>query len=415
MGLFGGLGTGNLGNDASLEAILRYLRTDHPEAVLDAMCGGPEIVYDRYGVPGIPSQWYQRYDHRASGVAAIALKALGKGVDAFRIASWVRRHDVVIVPGMGVLETSLPVRPWQSPYAIFCLCAAGRVFRTKVALVSVGSSFMNKRLTGWLFTSAARLAFYRSYRDAMSHDALRQQGLDTTRDQVYPDLVFSIPVPPCEPGDAQTVGIGVMDYYGTNDDDRRHASEIHDSYVEKMKFFARWLVDNGHKIRLFVGDANGSDDTVVQEILADLQATRPDLDPTWVVAEPVSTFAELVRAMAPAGIVVATRYHNLICALMLSRPTISIGYAAKNNALMDDMGLPEYCQSVNSLDTGLLIEQFTRLESDATRLRQTISEHNAAYERLLERQFKELSAALFPAAEPAYTAADRNLTRRGAR
>jgi polysaccharide pyruvyl transferase WcaK-like protein len=207
----------------------------------------------------------------------------------------------------------------------------------------------------------------------------------------------------------------VMDYYGTNDDDRRRADEIHDSYVAKMKLFVRWLVDNGRKIRLFVGDANGSDDTVIQEILADLRENRPDLDPAWVIAEPVATFAELMQAMAPAATVVATRYHNVICALMLSKPTISIGYAAKNKALMDDMGLPEYCQSVNSLDISVLMEQFTRLESQATRLRQTISEHHAAYERLLERQFAELSAALFPAAGPAHTAAERDLTRRGAR
>ena len=109
--------------------------------------------------------WYQKYEQRASGVTAIALKVLAKGVDAFRTASWVRRHDVVIVPGMGVLEATLPLRPWQTPYAMFLLCASGRIFGTKVALVSVGANVMNQRLTRWLFSLAARLAFYRSYRD----------------------------------------------------------------------------------------------------------------------------------------------------------------------------------------------------------------------------------------------------------
>ena len=41
VGIFGLLGTGSIGNDASMEALLRYLRTDHPGAMVDAMCSGP--------------------------------------------------------------------------------------------------------------------------------------------------------------------------------------------------------------------------------------------------------------------------------------------------------------------------------------------------------------------------------------
>ena len=396
VGLFGLLGSGNIGNDASMESMLRYLRADHPDAILDAMCKGPDRVRERYGVAAIPMNWYQKYERQASGVTAIALKALGRGVDAFRTARWVRRHDVVIVPGMGVLETSLPLRPWGMPYALFLLCASGRLFGTKVALVSVGATAINQRLTRWLFNSAARLAFYRSYRDVGSRDVMRQRGLDVSQDPVYPDLAFGIPAPPDDPGDPQTVGVGVMDYHGTNDD-RGHADEIYASYVETMKFFVRWLVDSGRKIQLFVGDTNNSDEGVVQEILADLRAHRPDLDPACIVAEPVSSFADLTLAMAPAGTVVATRFHNVICALRLAKPTISLGYAPKFTALMADMGLSEFCQSTNSLDAGRLIEQFTELEKRRAELRQTIMDRNMANERLLDDQFAKLSAMLFSA------------------
>jgi polysaccharide pyruvyl transferase WcaK-like protein len=398
VGLFGGLGTGNIGNDASLEAVLGYLRTAHPEALLDVMCGGPQVVRDRYGLAASPAQWHQGHGKRASGAVAIALKVLGKGIDAFRTASWVRRHDVVIVPGMGVLEPGILMRPWQFPYDIFVLCASGRIFGTKVALVSVGADVIDQRLTRWLLVSAASLAFYRSYRDTLSRDALRSQGLDTTRDHVYSDVAFGLPTPSRGPGDPQTVGIGVMDCYGSSADDPSRADEIRACYVEKMKLFVRWLVDSGRKVRLFIGDANGSDDTVVQEILVDLRAYRPDLDSAWVVSEPVSTFAELMRAMEPAGVVVATRYHNVICSLMLAKPTISIGYAAKNTVLMADMGLAEYCQLVSSLDVDQLIEQFTDVEKRAALLRATIAQHSDANQRLIERQFAELSAALFRSA-----------------
>jgi polysaccharide pyruvyl transferase WcaK-like protein len=412
VGLFGNLGSGNIGNNAAMEAMLRYLRADHPDAILDAMCAGPEQLRDGYGIEAIPLLWYRKYEQQASGVTLLALKVLTKSVDAFRTASWVRRHDVVIVPGAGVLETSMPLRPWGIPYAMFLLCASGKLCGTKVALVSVGANVISQRLTGWLSTSAARLAFYRSYRDTFSRDAMRQRGIDTTQDHVYRDLVFGVPAPPYDPGDAQTVGVGVMDYYGTNDE-RKQADKLHASYMAAMKRFVRWLVDSGRRVRLFVGDTNGSDDSVVQEILADLRESRPDLDPTWVVAEPVSSFGDLMRAMAPAGTIVATRYHNLVCALKLSKPTISIDYSPKNTALMADMGLSEFCHSANTLDVGRLIEQFTELESRSAQLRQTLKERNSANAQLLDLQFAELSAVLFPATEPALTAAEHKPPRGG--
>jgi polysaccharide pyruvyl transferase WcaK-like protein len=405
VGLFGLLGMGNIGNDASLESMVRYLRADHPEAILDAMCTGPERLESHYGIDAIPLAWYQRYEQHVSGMPAIALKALGKGLDAFRTAAWVRRHDVVIVPGMGVLEATVPMRAYWTPYAMFLVCASGRIFGTKVALVSVGANVISERLTKWLFTSAARLAFYRSYRDPLSRDAVQQAGVDTTHDHVYPDLAFALPAPPDRsgPGATPTVGVGVMAYYGANCD-RGHADELHASYVEKMKCFVRWLVDSGHKVRLFGGDK--TDNCVVQEILADVRTYRPDLEPAWVAAEIFTSFEQLARAMAPIDTIVAMRYHNVLGALKASKPTLSIGYATKHDVLMADMGLSEFCQSARSLDVGRLIEQFKELESRSGQLTQTMAERNAEKARRLDYQFAELSKLLFPASELMRTAAE---------
>ena len=229
---------------------------------------------------------------------------------------------------------------------------------------------------------------------------MRRQGLDTSGDNVYPDLAFGLPAPPAGPGDERTVGIGLMDYCGTNEDHGR-ADEIHAAYVEKMKSFTRWLVDNGRRVRLFVGDTNNADEHVVQEILADLRAYRPDLDPAWVVAEPVMTFADLMRAMEPAG---TGRRHSLPQRDMRAHAGQAhdlLGYGEKNAVLMAGTGLADYCQSVDSLDVERLIEQFTDLESHAAQLRQTVAEGNPAKAPLVERQLAELSAVLFQAPAPA--------------
>lgn len=396
VGLFGLLGQGNLGNDGSLDAVLAYLRTAHPDATLDLMCGGPDELAARYGIPAIRVRRRNSAQERATGRTALVRTgveaALGLVIDGFRTASWVRRHDAVIVPGMGVLEASLPLRAWHTPYSMFMLCASGRLFGTKVALVSVGADFIDQRVMRWLVTTAARLAHYRSYRDALSRDAMRRMGFNASDDAVYPDLAFSLPTPPGDPSIPGAVGVGVMDFSGGNQD-RRQAGEIRTAYVEKMKLFVRWLADNGRPVRLFATDVH--DEPVVYEIVRELRARRPELDSSQIIAEPTSSLDELMRKMAAVDTVVASRYHNVLCSLKLAKPTLSIGYAAKFGALMTDMGLADFCQSTRTLDVDRLIEQFTAVESRSAELRQRLDERNRMNTKLLDRQFAVLSAALF--------------------
>jgi polysaccharide pyruvyl transferase WcaK-like protein len=394
VGLFGILGDGNIGNDASMEAVLGYLAREHPDSVLDAMTTGADRLSNVYGIDAVPLSGRHSERQTTWRPLALAVNLVGLVGQAVRTAAWVRRHDVIIVPGMGVLEASLPLRPWETPYALFLLCASGRLFGTKVALVSVGADPIKKRATRWLLNGAARSAFYRSYRDEGSRAAMQQRGLDTTRDAVYPDLVFGLePTSSREPGDPASVGLGVMAYYGSNDDDRADAEAIHAAYLAKMKRFVRWLVDDGRRVRLIIGDR--CDAPVAQALLADVERYRPDLDPGVVVIESVSSFDDVVRALQPVGVVVASRFHNIICALKLAKPTISIEYAPKNSELMSEMGLSNYCHSAGTLAVDQLIAQISEVDGQADRLRPQIAQARDLKVKLLDEQFTQLSSVLF--------------------
>ncbi|MCX5600035.1 polysaccharide pyruvyl transferase family protein [Streptomyces phaeochromogenes] len=394
VGVFGLLGSGNLGNDGSLEAVLGYLRAEHPGAVVDALCGGPEVVTARYGIPATRLHWYRGEYRTASRASAIVGKGLGKLVDAVRTAAWVRRHDVVIVPGMGVLEATLPLRPWGFPYSLFLLCASGRLFGTRVALVGVGAAPIGNRPTRALVRWSARLAGYRSYRDALSRDAMRAMGVDTARDKVYPDLAFALPTPPASApsGSPGPVCVGVMDFHGGNDD-RARAEEIHRRYLDGTTRFVRALVEDGRPVRLLTGDE--CDRPVVAAIL-------DAVDSPLVTAAEAASLADLMKETAAADTVVATRYHNLVCALKVGTPTLALSYAAKSDALMDRMGLAAYCHPAREVDAGQLLEQFRALEKRSAELRRTLTERNLTAARQLEDQFTALTAALFPAADHAH-------------
>ena len=395
IGLFGYLGSGNIGNDASMESALGYLRSAHPDAIIDAMCTGPDRLRRQYGLDAIPLFWYLKHERRFFGAAVAPIKGLGKVIDIVRIARWVRCHDVVIVPGMGVLETTLPLRALGAPFAMFLLCLSGRLYRTKVALISVGANVIKQPLIRWLCRSSARLACYVSYRDTGSLRAMPRRGACLTRPRVCPDLAFGIPARSQDPGDRMVVGVGVMDFHGTNDN-RGQAKQIHASYVAAVTAFIVWLTDTGRQVRLFVGDTKGCDDRVVDEVLTRVRRSRPGLDGDRVTSASSSSFSDLMDAMKPAGTIVATRYHNVICALRLAKPTISLGYAAKHEALMSEMGLAAYCQDARSLDVDRLIGQFADIQSRSAQLRPGIAERNDALAREVAEQFRYLSALLIP-------------------
>jgi polysaccharide pyruvyl transferase WcaK-like protein len=394
------MGQGNLGNDGSMEALLTYLRTQQPDAALDALCSGPDLIGAQYDLPTADLHWHHPERERKPGVAELARRATGTGlgmaIDTVRLVRWVRRHDAVIVPGMGVLETTVPMRAWKSPYSMFLLSASGALFGTKVALVSIGANVIDERVIRFLITGAAKLAYYRSYRDPLSRDAMQHMGVDVSGDAVYPDVVFSLSAPPTARATPKSVGIGVMDYCGQNVD-RRQADDIRSSYIAKITEFALWLVDKGRPIRLITSDPV-ADDRIIRAVRESLEAQRPGLSPSQVIAEPITCIGDLMRQTALVDTVVATRYHTIVCALKLAKPTLSIGYAEKCEVLMADMGLSGFCQSAKSFDVDLLKNQFEEQDGRAGELRAMLAEKSAERRAKLEAQFARLTASLFPAA-----------------
>ena len=67
--------------------------------------------------------------------------------------------------------------------------------------------------------------------------------------------------------------------------------------------------------------------------------------------------------------VVATRFHNVLLALLLNKPVIAISFHHKCASLMKEMGLSEYCHDINHMNADRLIEQFQDVERNADKLK----------------------------------------------
>jgi len=400
VGFFGLLAQGNLGNDGSLEAMLAFVRDRHPAADIDVLCPRPEEITRRYGLRATRLHWNRREYETARGVGAIARKIFGKLADPVRVAAWVRDHDIVFVPGMGVLESVPPLRPWGFPYSLFLVSVAGRLQRTWVGMISVGADRSVSPMTRWVVGKAATMAAYRSFRDAPARDALQSMGVDTSRDSVYADLVFALPNP--EPPQAPTgvVGLGVMDYHGGYAD-RGRTDEVHAAYIATITRFADWLLDEGWRVRVLIGDQG--DVPAARAVVDAVRANRPDVAETAITAAAPADLAGVQQEIAQVDIVVATRFHNIICALKQAKPTISLAYAAKNDVLMRAFGLGDYCQPLGSLDIERLIEQFRLLQRSQDELVGKMQAQAAANADRLDEQFDILADTLFHSRLPTVT------------
>ena len=394
VGLYGSLGGGNSGNEASMVSMLTYLREHHPAADVDAMCGEYEYIRDKYGLATVPLMIYEKYKSPGSKLRGIAIKVCGKLLDPARVYLWVGRHDVILVPGVGILETTLPVHAYGFPLAMTMLAVAAKIRRVPVALISVGADHIGARVTRFLSNTTAKLVAYRSYRDQYSMRVMQQRGVPVSGDRVFPDLVFAMPTPPSDPGDSRLVGVGVMKYHGGNDD-RDRAAEIFAEYVEKMTSLVQWLLDNGYDVRLFGGDAK-YDFEVADEIVARIEQHRGAPCPAdRISVQRFSTYSELLEKINPCGIVFATRYHNVVGSLMLCKPTIAIGYSRKFGALMDFMGMQDFTEYVKGLDVERLILKFKEAENRSAEVRSELARRNDANSELLAEQFTLLAARFF--------------------
>jgi polysaccharide pyruvyl transferase WcaK-like protein len=399
IGLLGLFGSGNSGNDGSLEAMILYLRQVRPDAELVCFCacspGADDVVARAFQLPATPFAFAKPGAGLLRILDRLSLKAPRQLASFARAIIHAGRVDLLIIPGTGILD-DFQEGPLGMPLVLFGWCLAARLRGTKLAFVSIGAGPIQHPISRWLMKSAVSLANYRSYRDIVSKTFLESIGFDTGKDAVYPDLAFRLPSPlssdrkSVEDGPLR-VGVGVMDYHGWRNRDARGPA-IYAAYAEKIAEFVLWLLDQGHVVRILTGQV--SDQHAVDDLLTRVLAARPALPPQRLLSDLSSSLHDLMRQIDQTDVVVATRFHNVVCALKLGKPTVSIGYAEKNDVLMAEMGVDRFCQHIEHLDLGLLIDQFTQLVAGRAHYAATIRQVNAVYRERLCRQDAVLTSHL---------------------
>lgn len=403
IGFFGLFGQQNWGNECTLQAILPNARKHLPDAEIICICTGPEETSARYGIAAYPMQ--AAHGKAGWGRNNLFMRWIGKiffripmelmhWVTAFKTLKGTR---LLIAPGTGLL-TDFDGNIFGRPYDIFKWSVVAKLCRCKLLFVSIGAGPIRSPLGRWFITSALSMADYRSYRNSYSRKYLESIGFERKKDPVFPDLAFSLPgtmMPESGNRDRQrpVIGVGVADeivgakaYYNGNDLLEQRIEAIYRDYMQKTCSFVAWLRDNEYTVRILVGDAL-HDGKAKEELTNRLKTRGYDLEDGNILDDQITSVEQLLTQLATTDAVVSPRFHNIILALMLNKPVISLSYHEKFVSLMAELGLEEYCQHTDDLDTDRLIELFAKLMTDADTIKNHIKQKVEEYRLALERQY----------------------------
>jgi polysaccharide pyruvyl transferase WcaK-like protein len=396
--LYGNFGTGNLGNECTLQAVVERVLRRWPDAQLLCFCSIPQDVRTRHNIEAFPSEAVdkiapersssRRRRSRLARIFRIVFRRI-----PLELVHWakslraVSRTDMLIVAGTGIVSDYL-TGPLGWPYDIFKLSTLAALCRVKLVFLGIGVGPIHQPLSRWFLKRSLALAHHCSYRDEASKQYMQKIGFNTDRELVCPDVVFGLSpgnlVSDVQDGQRRIVGLGIKDY-GSKD------PKAFREYLDTMTAFVSWLQGQGYGVRLLIGDIQ-YDTWVREEFVHLLKSRNIPTDAPQLIVEPALTVKELLRQVGETEAVISARYHNLVMALIQNKPIIALSDHAKLDSLATDFGLAQYLLPLGNLSPDVLIGRFKQLETDAARLRRYIAAEVDKYRQALDALYAPLFA-----------------------
>ena len=389
IGFWGNFGSGNWGNECTLQAIVHNVRKRLPAAEMICICTDPVSTSERHGLSSLAIRKRRQNGAGSGGIVGFVGRSGAELREWSTTFGLVGDIDTLVMTGTGML-TDTGEGPFGLPYDMFIWSTAAKARGGRVLVTNVGVEAIVHPLTKFFIGAAMRMADYRSYRDGQSREVLRRAGFFDASDFVYPDLAFSLPEAtvlrkPLPARPRTTIAVGVYDFRGRGQASAADLAAYRD-YVAKLGRFVLWLLQQGFAVRIIIGDLT-YDKPVLHDLRRYLEKNGIAKYREQVQDSPAQSVEDVMDQIAAVDTVVASRFHNVLLGLLLGKPVVSISYNEKNDALMTSMGLGAYCQVIERFTVDHLIEQFGALQAKADDHRKSIAAHAKSYRASLEHQY----------------------------
>lgn len=420
--VLGHVGHGNLGDEALVAATVAGLRARAPNLEIVGLVLHPDDGRIRHGIATFPlrrplpapvpgtggevgatSAPRERTDPLRRVLARVpflyrvarVLARLARGARAtasecaFLVASFRRLRGVrlLVVAGSQQLN-DVWGGPWGFPYTLWKWTVLARLRGARVALLGVGVGPLETRWGRRLIAGTVRRAAVRSYRDRGSRDLAATVARRPPTDPIVPDLAFGL-APPARadrPPGPLRVALNPMPYghggYWYRGDERAYAG-----YIEAMAALADGVVARGHALRLYPTQL-----TVDPLAIADVRARMRS--PTGVEVAEVRGVGDVLAVVASADVVIATRYHGIVLALLAGTPVLGIAYHPKSRELLASLGLEAWVVDADAADGPRLARTFDALVARRHEVAATLAERVPALRGQLDEEWRRVLGLL---------------------
>ena len=422
IGLLDHVGGGNLGDDATLDAVAGNIKRRWPNAEIVAFSMNPDDTETRHGIMSHPIRrkgWSIGY--KPAGTDATlkeTVKALTRKYRAvfyllratnavvIRLPSEVfcelsflvssRRNikslDLLIISGGGQLTER--DGPWGFPYTIFKWVVLARSAGVRCMFLNLGAGPLTHPLSKFFVTRALLAADYVSFRDDKSRALVHEIGF-TGESRVCPDSVYGLEGAttngsPLERRAQPIVGFAPMPYPGPRDEYLAEKDHIvYDEFIRELAIFASWLVGQSYALTFFGTDI-GVDPLAIEDLQMVLLSHHGIASSQYSVNHSVKSAHDLLATMSGMDYVVTCRFHGVVFAHLLNKPVLAIAHHPKVMDLMTDLELSSYCVDIRNFDLKLLAERFASMVNDAEEIKSRMAASLARNRQRLKSQFDEL-------------------------
>jgi polysaccharide pyruvyl transferase WcaK-like protein len=413
-------GGGNLGDDASLNAVVDNIKRRWPNAEIVAFSMNPEDTKTRHGIMSylvrrngwsigrepvrgdttlkeIVKELTREY--RAVFYLLKATNAVVRlprevfGELSFLVSSrrTIKSFDLLVISGGGQLTEK--DGPWGFPYTIFKWVVLARSAGVTCMFLNVGAGPLTLPLSKFFVRRALAAADYVSFRDDKSRALARKIGF-TGESRVCPDNVYGLEVATTrnslERRPRPLVGFAPMPFPDPDPRGRAENDQIfYDEFIRKLALFASWLIDQSYAITFFGTDI-GVDPLAVEDLQMALLSRHGIASSQYSVRDSIKSTHNLLATMSEMDYVITCRFHGVVFAHLVNKPVLAIAHHPKVTDLMTDLELSNYCVDIGGFDLKLLTERFSSMVINAEEIKTCMAGSLTRNRQRLRSQFDGL-------------------------
>jgi len=418
IGLLHHVGGGNLGDDATLDAVASNIKQRQPNVEFVAFTMNPEDTETRHGMVSYPirrrpwsigykpaqteegSKRGVRESTRKCGPVLFLLKAARAATAVSRELSFlvhsrriVRSVDALIICGGGQLTEKDGPRGF--PYTIFKWDLLARSAGVRCIFLNVGAGPLTLSLSKFFVTRALLVADYVSLRDRKSQALVREIGF-TGESRVYPDCVYGLDsaIPKIDQlggGSQLRIGFAPMPY--PDPDPSGYPAEAdrirYECFIGKLSTLASQLIGQSYELTFFGTDI-GVDPRAIDDLQMTLLRDHGISSSQYRICKCFKSTHDLFEIVSRMDFIVTCRFHGAVFAHLLNKPVLAIAHHPKVSELMTELGLLNYCADIRDFDPNQLVEKFALMVNSAEEIKSRMAASLTENKQQLRSQFDEL-------------------------